>query len=134
MDGGPALEARRIGVIGLGMILDNCRNVVYGVSFAFAASASSVSEFRGVIRGCRTGAGDCSGSARLGDSVVEGASIAEAPTPLLRALLLLADIMMSYSVCQCTEVDVRFVLRVGVGMIELTSRLSTRPLDKAMQR
>lgn len=93
-----------------------------------------MSEFRGVIRGCRTNAGDCSGAARLGDSVFEGASIAEAPTPLLRAILLLADIMMSYSRCQCTEVDVRFVLRVGIGMIELTSRLSTRPLDKAMPR
>lgn len=134
VDGGPALEARRIGVVGLGIILDNCRSVVYGVSFGFAASASSVSEFRGVIRGCRTAEGDCSGAARLGESVVEGASIADAPTPLLRPLLLLADIMNGNSGSQCKEVNVIFVLRVGVGMMELTSRLSTRPLDKAMPR
>lgn len=93
-----------------------------------------MSEFRGVIRGCRTGAGDCSGAARFGDSLVEGALIAEAPTPLLRLLFFLVDILESFSGIQCSEVDVRFVLRVGVGMIELTSRLSTRPLDKAMRR
>lgn len=134
VDGGPALEARRIGVVGLGMIFDSCRNVVYGVSFSFSASASSVSEFRGVIRGCRTCAGDCSGTAKLGDSVVGAASIADVPTPLLRALLLLADILNGYSGSHYREVDVIFVLRVGVGMIELTSCLSTRPLDKAMSR
>lgn len=127
VDGGPALEARRIGVVGLGMILDSCRSVVYGVSFGFAASASSVSEFRGVIRGCRTCVGDCSGGARLGDSVFGAASTADAPTPLLRALLLLADILSSYSGSHCKEVDVMFSLRVGIGMMELTSRLSTRP-------
>lgn len=70
----------------------------------------------------------------MGESVVEGALIADAPTPLLRPLLLLADILRSYSPSQCSEVDVRFVLRVGVGMILLTSRLSTRPLDKAVVR
>jgi hypothetical protein len=47
------LEARRKGVVGLG-IFASWRKVPYGVSFAAAAiSASSESEFRGVIRGGR---------------------------------------------------------------------------------
>lgn len=47
------LEARRKGVVGLG-IFASWRKVSYGVSFAAAAiSASSESELRGVIRGGR---------------------------------------------------------------------------------
>jgi hypothetical protein len=53
VDGGPALEARRNGVVGLG-ILASWFKVRQGVSFAAAlAIVSSPSEFRGVIRDCR---------------------------------------------------------------------------------
>ena len=51
-EGGPALEARLNGVVGFGGIFASWRKVVYGVSFAAAAAtASSPSEFRGVMRG-----------------------------------------------------------------------------------
>jgi hypothetical protein len=52
VDGGPTLEARRNGVVGLG-ILASLFNVRQGVSFATAFTiVSSLSEFRGVIRDC----------------------------------------------------------------------------------
>jgi hypothetical protein len=53
VEGGPALEARRNGVAGLGFIFSNRPNrctSLKGVSLATVASSFTI-EFRGVIRG-----------------------------------------------------------------------------------